>query len=44
LFEKDAKGGKSAVTINITGLGAEVKEIDDIPGFEVSDVESKDFN
>lgn len=39
LFEKDAKGGKSAVTINITGLGAEVKEVDDIPGFEVSDVE-----
>jgi len=39
LFEKDARGGKSAVTINITGLGAEVKEIEDIPGFEVSDVE-----
>lgn len=42
LFEKDARGGKSAVTINITGLGAEVKDIseedDDIPGFEVSDV------
>jgi len=39
LFEKDARSGKSAVTINITGLGAEVKEVEDIPGFEVSDVE-----
>jgi len=43
LFEKDAKGGRSAVQINITGLGAEIKEIeeedDDIPGFEVTDVE-----
>jgi hypothetical protein len=30
------------VTINITGLGAEVKDIEeeeDIPGFEVTDVE-----
>jgi hypothetical protein len=43
LFEKDAKGGRSAVQINITGLGAEIKEIEeedeDIPGFEVTDVE-----
>jgi hypothetical protein len=42
LFEKDAKGGKSSVTINITGLGAEIKDSgsdDNIPGFEVSDVE-----
>jgi hypothetical protein len=45
LFEKDAKGGRSAVQINITGLGAEIKNIeeedDDIPGFEVTDVEVK---
>jgi hypothetical protein len=45
LFEKDARGGKSAVTINITGLGAEIKDIEeeeqDIPGFEVTDVEVK---
>jgi hypothetical protein len=45
LFEKDAKGGRSAVQINITGLGAEIKEVEeedaDIPGFEVTDVEVK---
>jgi hypothetical protein len=45
LFEKDARGGKSAVTINITGLGAEIKDVEeeeqDIPGFEVTDVEVK---
>ena len=46
LFEKDAKGGRSAVQINITGLGAEIKDVseedDDIPGFEVSDVKVND--
>lgn len=45
LFEKDARGGKSAVTINITGLGAQIQDIEedqDIPGFEVTDVEVKD--
>lgn len=44
LFEKDAKGGRAAVQINITGFGAEVKEVEqeeDIPGFEVTDVEVK---
>ncbi len=44
LFEKDAKGQKSAVTINITGLGgAEVKPAE-VVDIEVQDVDYEDDN
>ena len=41
LFEKDAKGQRNAVTINITGITetAKIEAVEDIPGFEVTDVE-----
>jgi hypothetical protein len=41
LFEKDAKGGKSAVTINITGLTADVSNDEDTT-IDAEDVEFKD--
>jgi hypothetical protein len=39
LFEKDARGGKSAVTINITGLSAQVANENDT--LDAEDVEFK---
>jgi hypothetical protein len=44
LFEKDAKGQRGAVTINITGLGgAEVKPAE-VVDIEVQDVDYEDDN
>lgn len=42
LFEKDAKGQRNAVTINITGIGDTKVEAVDIVDVEVTDVEYKD--
>jgi hypothetical protein len=41
LFEKDAKGQRNAVTINITGIGdgAKIEAVEDVPGFEVTEVD-----
>jgi hypothetical protein len=42
LFEKDAKGQRNAVTINITGIGDTKVEAVDIVDVEVTDVEYND--
>jgi hypothetical protein len=40
LFEKDAKGQRNAVTINITGLGeTKVEAVETIDEIEITDVE-----
>lgn len=40
LFEKDAKGQRNAVTINITGIGdAKVEAAEIVPNVEFTDVE-----
>jgi hypothetical protein len=40
LFEKDAKGQRNAVTINITGIGdAKVEAAEVVPNIEFTDVE-----
>ena len=42
LFEKDAKGQRNAVTINITGIGDAKVEAAEIVDVEVTDVEYND--
>lgn len=42
LFEKDAKGQRNAVTINITGIGDAKVEAAEIVDVEVTDVEYSD--
>jgi uncharacterized ferredoxin-like protein len=40
LFEKDAKGQRNAVTINITGIGAStVEAVETVDEIEITDVE-----
>jgi hypothetical protein len=42
LFEKDAKGQRNAVTINITGIGDAKVEAAEVVDVEVTDVEYND--